>query len=346
MDITAMKAEALSLAAAVEAGDLDKVEELRALSVEIKARQDAAEVAAQAVALADTAVETLNTETRSIPAVDARSIVDNHGRNNAVMLTAEQRALVSTGSLNIVPTGTTVSVPAPKTPVTDLLSKEIVVNGVAQYIVENYTDASDVVAEGDEKPEASYSETPVTIAVPTVAVVGKATRQALASAPTLASKLNRLMNVDLVKKIEADAVSAIVGAEDISSATGATLLAAVRNAIAKVEEFGYSARVALVNPADAAAADIEAMNVTVNGAARNGAYWGIEVVTSNLVPTGTAFVVDTDNAARIFTSGGVALYSTDSHGDDFTHNIIRLLAETDVVTAVVAPKGICSASID
>lgn len=343
MDIKALKARLAELQALAADNTItdDQVAELERVVADIETFNARAALVAKSRKVAGEIVDTDDVR-NDADALDIRSIATQKGRDNAVVISAGQRALIESGDLHIVPTVTTVSVPTPKTPVLDALTKEIVPNGAVSYVVEDYTDAADVVAEGDTKPQASYSESEETIAIPTVAVHAAATRQALRHSPTLASKVTRLMNLDLVKKLEADAITAITGASGISTATGASFLTAARNAITKVEDFGYTPGFFLCNPADAAAVDIEVLGVTVNGPQRTGSMWGLPVVTSSGIAAGTGYVVDLDAAARLFTSGDVAVYTTDSHGTDFVENKIRVLVETEAVTAVVAPKAICS----
>lgn len=67
--------------------------------------------------------------------------------------------------------------------------------------------------------------------------------------------------------------------------------------------------------------------------------WGARVAVSSGIPAGTALLAD-PAAAHQFIRSDITVAATNSHGDDFTHNMIRLIAE--VRFGVAVPSRSCS----
>lgn len=345
MNITAMKAEARALAAAVEAGTAsdEQVAELASLVEKIEARQAAADLAAKAVAAAAEApvAETTN-ETRSI----ASNFAGYNGRGTSSKVEVSTRAAITTNDLVIEPTKVSVPTPGFQAPLTSLVTRVPVSTNAVEYVVTDVTYGADWVDEGDEKPETTFTFTPMGTTLDTIASWAAATRQALEDEAQLESIITNELNSGLARKIESHIADVITGATSVNTASGASLLAAIRNGIAACEADGYTPTVVVVNPADWAALDLEVLGATVNGPVRGANFFGLTAVSSNSVDAGTAFVGDFAAAVRLFDRGTAAVYITDSHEGNFTKNVVNILAETRVTAAVVAPKAICSVTVD
>lgn len=73
--------------------------------------------------------------------------------------------------------------------------------------------------------------------------------------------------------------------------------------------------------------------------------WGQRTVVSAAVPAGTAIVGAFNAAATVYRKGGVRVESTNSHADDFDHNLIRTRIEERVALAVRNPAAFVNVSL-
>lgn len=351
-NLTEMKAQARSLATAVENGTAtdEQVVELRSLVETIEKTQAAADLAAQAVRAA---AQVEGTDTNDVKEDRAgagdlvvRSIkgYDGRGKSDTVEVSYDARA-ITTGDLNLAPASMVAASPAFKAPLSGVVGYERVNTGAVEYTVTDVTYGADFVTEGNDKPETTFTFTPATVSLETVANWTAVTRQALEDEARLSSIVEGGLRSGLVRKIETHIADTIASATGISTADGANLLAAIRNGIAEVETAGYTPSVVLLNPADAAALDIEVLGATNNGAVRGTTFFGLTAIATSSVDAGTAFVGDFAAGVTLFDRGTASVYLSDSHEGNFVKNIIHVLAETRVKAAVVAPKAICAVSI-
>ena len=201
-----------------------------------------------------------------------------------------------------------------------------------------------VVAEGDLKPEAVMDVSEATIALQTYAHYKAVTRQALEDIPQIQTIVQNRLLAGVASALEAAAVAALVAAT-LGTADGAgQLTRAIRSAIATVESNGYTPNGVLVNPADAAELDIDAMFETVAGPVRNGTVWGLPIVPASSVAAGTAYVGDFKQGATWFDRGNTDVYMSDSHADFFLRNQLVVLAEARAAFAVTEAAALCEAT--
>lgn len=73
--------------------------------------------------------------------------------------------------------------------------------------------------------------------------------------------------------------------------------------------------------------------------------WGQRTVVSAAVPAGTAIVGAFNAAATVYRKGGVRVESTNSHADDFDHNLIRTRIEERVALAVRNPGAFVNVTL-
>ena len=73
--------------------------------------------------------------------------------------------------------------------------------------------------------------------------------------------------------------------------------------------------------------------------------WGQRTVVTAAVPAGTAIVGAFNAAATVYRKGGVRVESTNSHSDDFDHNLIRTRIEERVALAVRVPAAFVNVSL-
>lgn len=72
--------------------------------------------------------------------------------------------------------------------------------------------------------------------------------------------------------------------------------------------------------------------------------WGQRTVVTAAVPAGTAVVGAFNAAATVYRKGGVRVESTNSHADDFDHNLIRTRIEERIALAVRVPAAFVNVS--
>lgn len=345
-----MKAEVRSLAAAVADGTATAEQETRLeeLTAEIESRQAKAAVAARAIKAAQVADVAETTEkpaagTWGETFVRSAEFAARTSKGKTEMVNLETRAALTTGDIYTVPARVDVMAAADKAPLQAAISTEVVSNGAVEYVVETFTNNAAFVAEGNTKPESAVAFEKKTVSLETLAHSHDVTRQALEDETRLSSIIDNRLRRGLTQKIEAHIADVIVADENIASAEGADLLSAIRVAIATVESNGYVPSVLLINPADAAELDLAILGATNAGAVRGTSFWGLNVVTSPLIPADAPYVADAATAVTLFDRGTSALYITDSDASKFRQNIITMLAETRVKAAVVVPAAIVKA---
>lgn len=196
-----------------------------------------------------------------------------------------------------------------------------------------------VVGEGLGKPDVEYGVAVTPYTLSTIAAWTQLTRQLMEDAPAVTARINQLLARDIRIKAESEAAAALVAAT-LPTATGTTLLAAIRVGMATVESEGYDPNAVLLNPADYAALDIDVFSNTLAGTNVNRAFWGLTPVAHKAQAAGTATVGDFTAAVERYTRTGVNVYITDSHAATFISNVFTILAEAREKTIVVQPKAL------
>lgn len=123
------------------------------------------------------------------------------------------------------------------------------------------------------------------------------------------------------------------------------LLTTTRTAVTRLEEIGYAAGGFVLNPRDWQALELarnssgqlEFAAGPVDRAEKR--LWGVPVATSTHVEQGLGLALDL-SCAHVLTDGVVRISSTNSSGEDFEHNRIRLRAEHRFDVAVTSPTGV------
>lgn len=346
MDIRSLQVEADALAAIAKNGELTAEQETRFDEIlgALETRKSQAEKAARAVSLTDaTAVETTTVD-EAPASMGAAFIRATAGTSRTRTNPVEVRAAITTSSIVTNPTLVPVG-PAPvRSPLAGLVNIERVATTSVDTVVESVTYGADVVVEGQLKPETTIAFTPASFVLDTVANFIDVTRQALEDETRLQGIIDGALRNGLVKKSEQLIASAISTNGSITTATGASLKDAIRFAIADVESNGYNATAVLVNPSDLATMDVEVAGI-FRSLDQNSTLWGLTVVTSSDIESGTAYVGDFSSAVTWFDRGTAAVYSTDADADKFRRNIITILAETRAKAVVVRPAAIVKAEV-
>ena len=205
--------------------------------------------------------------------------------------------------------------------------------------------AASVVPEGELKPEAAMTATPQTGTLATYAHWKAVSRQALEDSPQIRSLVENRLRQGIFVALEG-AVNAALVAATLPAVSGATMLASIRTGIATVQAAGFATPNAiLINPADAAAIDVEVMTGGLTGPVMVGSYWGIPYVPSSSVPVGTSYVGDFATGVQLFNRGTAEVFMTDSHDDFFVRNLLLLLAETRALATVPDPAAIAECTV-
>jgi len=349
MDIRTLKAEAAELAAIAKNGEAtaEQLERMNEITSALENHKVQAEAAARAISFVDAdTVETTKTEDApaSLGAAFVRTVAaGERTRSPKVEGEFEARA-ITTSTIVTNPTLVPVPEPAPRSPLASLVNIERVNTTSVDYVVETVVEGTDVVVEGDLKPETTITFTPNSVVLETVAHYVDVTRQALEDETRLQGIIDNALRNGLVRKSENLIATAITSDVNIVEQQGATLLDAIRFGMAQVEDSDFTPNTVVVNPFDLASLDVEAAG-SFREITRNGTFWGMNVVTSSEIPAGEAYVGDIASAVTWFDRGTAAVYTTDADADKFRRNIITVLAETRAKAAVVRPAAIVKCTI-
>jgi HK97 family phage major capsid protein len=266
---------------------------------------------------------------------------------------AEFRAAITTGNVGL--TAYTGPVPqiwsgpaAPTFPTTvlDMVGRVATSQSAVMYLTWQPQPPGNapVVAEGDLKQEAIMDAVEATIALQTYAHYKAVTRQALEDIPQIQTIIQNRLLSGVRSALDAAAVAALLAASPTAVDGDGNFMQAVRAAIATVESQGFKPNAVLLNPQDAAMIDMQAMFETVDGAVRNGAVWGLPIVSSASIPAGTAYVGDFKTGLTWFDRGNTDVFMSDSHADFFLRNQLVILAEARAAFAVTEVAALAEAT--
>jgi len=234
------------------------------------------------------------------------------------------------------------------------------------YVTENsFNNAADVVAEGAEKPEATFDTAPASAPVKKIAVRAKVTEEMWADFPSLRSYIDGRMRFMVGSKEEQQLLNGSgVGAEILgirnvagiqSQAKGAdTIPDAVFKAITKVRTIGFFEPDGfVVHPNDWQRLKLlkDDNNQYYGGGPFTGAYgnqmmnverfWGLPTVITTAITEGTALVGAFRLGGQIFDRMGIRMDSTNSNEDDFNKNLISMRVEERLALAVYRALAFC-----
>jgi HK97 family phage major capsid protein len=296
-------------------------------------------------------------ENRSGLVTPGQSFVDSEefrtypgrGQGRAVALEGllpelEVRAPITTADLSIPPFAWSgPAQPAFTSPLIDVVGKVRVSSGTVEWVDEGPDPIAALVAEGAAKPEATVTLTPVTSSLDTLAHWVQITRQALSDASYIRSLVEGKLRRGLLRKIEAD-IATLLNAATLPTAVDADMTKAIRIGIGLVESAGYQPNAVALNPADYAALDVAAGDAAGAGTGvvpdRRFTFWGLRPVPVAGLTPGVAIVGDFAEGVTLFDRGVSDVFVTDSHADFFIKNILVILAETRVKSALTATAAL------
>jgi HK97 family phage major capsid protein len=229
-----------------------------------------------------------------------------------------------------------------RAPLLEVCGHVMTSSGVVDWVEIGGDPVAAVVAEGAAKPEAAITATPKTAALDTIAHWVQITRQALDDAPYIRSLIEGKLRRGLLNKAEADMAAAIDASTAVQTATDTvSLLNAIRVGIGKVESAGFNPNAVALNPADYAALDVSVMGTTDTGPVVSTSFWGLRPVAAAAIPAGKAYVGDFAVGATLFDRGVTNVFLSDSHASLFISNILVILAEARLKSAVTDPLALC-----
>ena len=241
--------------------------------------------------------------------------------------------------------------------------------GAIDWIRETgYTNAADVVAEGDAKPESAITFENKSNTIKTIAHWIPVTKQILADAPGLQAYIDSKLIYGLYLKEDDELlygtgedgdIHGITTDEDVQTynwsdgTVGDTKLDAIRRAMTKAYLAYYPVNGIVLHPSDWE--DIELLkssdglyvwvNVVVGGQER---IWRTPVVISSALTKGTFLTGAFDLGATLWDRQEVTISVSGSHSDFFIKNKLAILCEERVELTVERPEsfvvGACDAA--
>lgn len=213
-------------------------------------------------------------------------------------------------------------------------------------------------AQGAEKPQIHPTYTPITAALVKKAAHLKETDELLNDAPYLESVVRGRGVYELQKAIEAYLVSTLLGTSgiDVTVNTGISFDNLLKAKMAVNANTGYDADAIIINPTD-----LQTLLLTKDGGNSgqylmggpayapygNGAYgaylpiWGMKVVATSAIASGTAIVGAFRACASIITKAGEGfrVEVANQNEDDFVKNMVTVRIEERLLEAVRLPGG-------
>lgn len=288
------------------------------------------------------------------------------GKSGTVVVPGHVRALFSTANSLAAPTRLPGIQGEPQSPTTilDLVDRQTMTTNVVEWVREDASnDAAAEVAEGQVKPESSYTLSLVTDVAATIAHYVNITRQALADDAQIEGYLNGKLTRGLLKRLNAQILNGDGTSPNLRgilnqpglgayvSAAGEQLLIAARKARTVAELSEYAPDAIVVHPIDWETAELDtdstgrfrvAANVSEGAAPR---LWGLTVVVSTNMAQGRFLVGGFREGATLWEREGVEVYITDSHASNFTSNILTMLAEMRAALSVWRPKAFVAGTL-
>jgi HK97 family phage major capsid protein len=278
------------------------------------------------------------------PDVDVRTLIDSTG-------------VGFNGSRNPY-VGTIDTTPDRPLRLADLIDRQTTgLNSVPYLIEAANTGAAAEVAEGAAKPEATYTFTESEAPVRTIAHWVPITRQAAEDNPTLMGYINGRLAYGLDLRLDAQILNGngtapnlrgIINTSGVGTYTPGAAEARIitlRKAITVAQLSEYQPDTAVLHPTDWQGIELDTDN---NGQFRvvpnvqNGApprLWGLNVVVTTAITVATYLVGAFKLGATLWERNGIRLLMSDSHGTNFTANILVILAEMRAALTVWRPAA-------
>lgn len=250
--------------------------------------------------------------------------------------------------------------------VRDLLSVGQTTLNSVPYIQEtSYTNAATTVAEEGEKPEATFALQDEFAPVKKIAVIGKVTDEMYNDFPMMRDYVNGRLRFMVQEREEAQLLSGAGTGTEITGILTASIQSqalaadthadAVHKAITKIRTVGHFEPDGAVFHPD----DWQQMRLAkddnnqyygggpFSGPYGNGAfsnaprYWGLPVVVTTAITSGTGLVGAFKLGAQIWDREGITVDSTNSDEDDFRFNRMTIRVEERLALAIYRLNAFC-----
>ena len=260
--------------------------------------------------------------------------------------------------------------------VADLLGSGTLTGNAISYLVEGALEgAFTTVAEAAAKPQLHVADpTMVTDALKKIAGWIKVSDEMVEDLDFVMSEINNRLLYALGVFEEDQILSGNGSGQNLTgllnrsgvqtelrgnTASGDSVADTIFRAITKVQTgSGLDADGLVINPADYQSLRLtkDANGQYFGGGFFNGAYgnggiqeqpnvWGLRTVITPAISAGTVLVGAFQQSATVYRKGGVRVESTNSHGTDFTNNLVTIRAEERLALAVRRPTGLVKTTI-
>lgn len=249
--------------------------------------------------------------------------------------------------------------------VRDALPSGVTTSNAIEYTREaTMTNNAAETAEGATKPESALTFELLTSPVATIATFIKASKQVLEDSSMLASYIDNRLTFMVDYRYDSQLVNGNGTGQNISgilragnytaftATTGENALDAINRMIQAVRVADYVPTAVMLNPADWGA--IERIKngtgddryVIGNPASSLGAVlWGLPVVVSAAVPSGTAIVGDFTRAYQVFNRMGTIVEMFEQDDTNVQENLVTIRAELRGCLATYVPAAVQAGAI-
>lgn len=252
-----------------------------------------------------------------------------------------------------------VELPQRRMTIRNLLAPGRTISNAFKYVKETgFTNNAAVVSEGTEKPESTMTFDVVTGNVATIAHWMNASKQILDDAPGLQSIIDNRLRYGLQLREEAqllrgdgtgdNLLGIIPQASDYNGALidveNETQIDEIRKAMLQVFLAEYPASGIVLHPTDWAAIELRkdttGRYIIGNPQGRiNPTLWGLPVVTTQAMNQDEFLVGSFNLAAQIFDREDANVAISNENKDNFTKNMVTILAEERLALAVYRPEA-------
>jgi HK97 family phage major capsid protein len=247
--------------------------------------------------------------------------------------------------------------------VADLLAKGTTTLNSVPFIKEStFDNAADIVGEGNLKPEATFVTEEASAPVKKIAVVGRVTDELFNDFPAMQSYVDNRLRY-MVGAKEEDQILNGAGSGEITGILNTSGILtqplgtdsaadALHKGITKVRSTGFFEPDGIIMHPD----DWQQLRLAKNGdddyyaggpftALSGNSIWGLPVVVTTSIATGTALVGSFRLGAQIFYREGISVEASNSDGDDFSYNRMAIRVEERMALAVYRPAAFCAVSV-
>lgn len=218
-----------------------------------------------------------------------------------------------------------------------------------------FTNNAAETAEAAEKPESDITFDLVTTPIRTIAHHLKVSRQVMEDRPLLVSYINSRLVYGVNLRVDTQLLVGDGTGQNISgmfntgnftafTPTGTDSIVSLRQAKTDVMQADYAATAVILNPADVEAIDLttttDGAYVAANPRSQSPAQiWGLPIVETNAMTAGSFLMAAFPIFAGQLNRSDVTVTMSDSDDDNFTKNLITILAERRVGLAIWRPAS-------